>query len=158
VYDSPKKENEYGWIEAQTLIGSKTVKVKPGETVEITVEGDKESCLNQSDLIRGSKVFTPPYYRNAMDVDVYSDSSCEVKETPTPTPTVTPTATPTVTATPTPGVTATPTPQPGSTATPTPQPTVQGFAKTGNALMMYALVAAGAASLIAGVVLKKFSK
>ncbi len=156
IYDSPKKQDEYGWLEAQTKIGSKTVNVEAGKTVEFSVDVDGPSCLNQSDLIRGGEdqIMNPPYYRMAMDADVYSDDSCEQKTTPTPTPTAT------VTPTPTNGPTATPTPgsSTSATATPTSQPGVSGFAGTGNSLMIYLLILSGAASLVTGMVLKRFSK
>ena len=144
VYDSPKGEDTYGWIDAQTLIGSKTVNVKAGETVEITVDGKGSSCLNQSDLIRGKDVWTPPYYRNAMDVDVYKVSgSCES----VPTPTMTPGPTPTPTA----GASA-------STNSSSSSSSTSSFAPTGNTLIVYALVITGAISLIFGMILKKLSK
>ena len=163
VYDSPQEPDTYGWIDAQTLIGSKTVKVKPGETVEITVEGKGSSCLNQSDLIRGNKVFTPPYYFNAMATDVYKVSCGALTPTPSCTPTVseTPTPTPTGTLTPTPTTTPGPTatPTPGAGATPTPTSAVAGaLASTGNLGFIYMLVTAGVLSLISGLVLRKFSK
>lgn len=164
IYDSPQEPDTYRWIDMQTLIASKTVNVKPGETVEITVEGKGPSCLNQSDLVRESKAWEKPYYRNAMDTDVYKVGSCggatptptctpSVTQTPTPTPTGTLTPTPTTT----PGPTATPTP--GQGATPTPTSAVAGaLASTGNLGFIYLLVAAGAISLISGMVLRKFSK
>jgi hypothetical protein len=81
--------------------------------------------------------------------------------TPTPTPSNGPTPTPGPTATPTPGPTATPTP--GPTATPTPGTQVgaasaNNLADTGNAIVIYGSLLAGAASLVLGVILKKFSK
>jgi hypothetical protein len=163
VYDSPKEPDTYGWIEAQTLIGSKTVKVAAGETVSITVEGDGPSCVRQSDLIRGSEVFTPPTYRMAMATDVYRTGNCSG---PTPTCTLTPTPTPTVTETPTPTptgtLTPTPTNTPGPTATPTPAPAVAAastkLASTGNMVFVYGVILVGILSLIAGMVLRKFSK
>jgi hypothetical protein len=83
----------------------------------------------------------------------------------TPTPTVTPTGTLTPTPTNVSGPTATP--GPGATATPGTQ--VQGasanntssnnvLASTGNALVIYVSLLAGAISLIMGLFLKKFSK
>ncbi len=78
----------------------------------------------------------------------------------TPTPTVSTTPTPTVT--PTPGPTATPTP--GPAATPTPETQVGAasanntLAFTGNWLVILGVFLAGAASLILGVILRKFSK
>ena len=142
VYDSPKGEDTYGWIDAQTLIGSKTVNVKPGETVDVTVDGKGSSCLNQSDLIRGKDVWTPPYYRNAMDVDVYKVSgSCESVPTPTTTPGPTPTA----------GASA-------STNSSSSSSSVSNFAPTGTTFIMYALIVTGAVSLIFGMILKKLSK
>lgn len=88
----------------------------------------------------------------------YNCASC----TPTPTATVTPTVsetttpTPTVTTTETPGPTATSVP---ATSTPTSENKVLGaIASTGNTFAIYASVLAGAISLIAGLVLRKFSK
>lgn len=75
----------------------------------------------------------------------YTCANC----TPTPTPSVgtTPTPTPTVTS----GPTATP--------TPTTESKVGGaLAATGNAGIIYASILAGAAALIAGMVLRRFSK
>lgn len=85
VYESPKEPETTGWIEAQKLVGSKTVSVKAGETVNIKVEGKGSSCWYQSDLIRGNKVLETPYYRTAMDVDVYKTTDeCKVVESKTP--------------------------------------------------------------------------
>lgn len=87
----------------------------------------------------------------------YSCAYC----TPTPAPTSTPTpgATATPTVTPTAGPTATPTPGPSATPTSAPGTSVLGtVASTGNAFVIYASVLAGAASLIIGLVLRKFSK
>jgi hypothetical protein len=87
--------------------------------------------------------------------------------TPTPTPTVTPTPSVPVTPTPTQGPTATPapgptaTPGPGATATPVTQvgaASANNLAYTGNALAILGSLIAGAASLILGMVLRKFSK
>jgi len=87
----------------------------------------------------------------------YTCTAC----TPTPTPSVsvTPSITPTVT--PTAGPTETPTP--GSSATPTPGTQVgaasaNNLAGTGNALLIYGSLLAGAASLILGIILRKLSK
>ncbi len=82
----------------------------------------------------------------------YTCAAC----TPTPTPSVevTPTVTPTPTVTTTPGPTATPTPAPkvgGASATNT-------LATTGNSLVIYLALLAGLASLVIGMVIKKFSK
>lgn len=148
VYDSPQEPDTYGWIEAQKLIGSKTVSVKSGETVTLKVDGKGPSCWNQSDLIRGKDVWTPPVYRNAMDTDVYKVGTCET--TPTPTCTPTPTTTP--------GPTATPTPENGNTPTPTPTKVQGSLAPTGTTGLIYILILAGVASLITGMVLKRFSK
>lgn len=81
------------------------------------------------------------------------------------TPTCTPTPTPIVSETPTPTPTSTPgptnTPTPGPTNTPTPKAqsnAVLGLASTGNVTFLYFLTIAGAASLILGLVLRKFSK
>jgi hypothetical protein len=180
VYDSPKDPDTDGWIEAQTLIGSKTVPVSQGATVDIIVEGEGSSCWKQSDLVRGSEVKTPPYYSNAMAVNVYQSPSCIATPTPseatTETPTPELTATPTVTETPAP--TATPTPTSGSSESSntssgsssnsnassssnsnnTPQPAVQTLAYTGNTFMIYFVILAGAASIISGMVLRKFTR
>lgn len=98
----------------------------------------------------------------AQNID-YTCASCTPTPTATPTPSVTQTPTPTVTGTvtptSTPGPTATPTP--GPTATPTPVPAAQaamGLASTGNAIFVYAVILIGGASLILGMILKKFSK
>lgn len=81
VYESPQEPETHGWIEAQKLIGSKTVSVKAGETVKLKVDGKGSSCWYQADLIRGKKVLTPPVYRTAIDVDVYKiDGECKVVE------------------------------------------------------------------------------
>lgn len=77
----------------------------------------------------------------------------------TPTPTPSETVTPTVT--PTPGPTDTPTP--GPSATPTPGTKVgaasaNNLANTGSSLLIYSTLLAGAASLILGMLLRKFSK
>jgi hypothetical protein len=79
VYDSPQEPETNGWINAQTLIGSKSVNVKPGETVSLTVDGTGSSCWNQADLIRGTEVLTPPVYRDAMDTDVFkvNENNCK---------------------------------------------------------------------------------
>ncbi len=87
-----------------------------------------------------------------------SDYACKaITPTCTPTPSVTQTPTPTPTGT----LTPTPTTTPGPTATPTPTP-VQGsvlsLASTGNIIIVYGLIIAGAVSLIAGMILKRFSK
>ncbi|MGH7204491.1 MAG: hypothetical protein ACREHC_08700 [Candidatus Levyibacteriota bacterium] len=80
----------------------------------------------------------------------------------TPTPTVTPTGT--ITPTPT-ETTPGPTETPGPGATATPETQVQGasannnvLASTGNALVIYISLLAGAVSLILGLFLKKFAK
>lgn len=72
------------------------------------------------------------------------------------------------TPTPTPGVSVTPTitSVPGPTATPAPEVKVGGasannsgpLASTGNALVIYVALLAGAVSLILGMILKRFSK
>jgi hypothetical protein len=148
VYDSPQAQDSYGWIEAQKLLDHKTVSVKAGETVTVTVNDKGNYCLKQSDLIRGGDVWETPTYRMAMSTDVYQSGSCSTTPTPTCTPTVTPTTTP--------GATATPTP--GATATPTPTGKVAGLASTGNTVAMAILIFAGIASLIGGLVLKRSSK
>jgi len=92
----------------------------------------------------------------------YSCTAC----TPTPTPANTPTPTPTTvispTATPTPGTTATPTPGPAATPTPDTQVGAASanntLAFTGNWLVILGVFLAGVASLVLGVVLRKFSK
>lgn len=87
----------------------------------------------------------------------YTCTSC----TPTPTPnvSVTPTETPTPTVTPTAGPTETPTA--GPTATPTTAvggASANNLASTGNSLLIYISLLAGAASLALGMILRKFSK
>jgi hypothetical protein len=147
----------------QTIINSETIKVEPGKTEQFSVDGVGDSCRIQADLIRGDKkaILEPPFYINAMDAKIY-EVPCGGGEKPTPTPTATPTPAPTATPTPGPittstGPTATPTP--GPTATPTPRPTVQGvLASTGNSAFIYAIILTGSTSLIAGLILKKFSK
>jgi hypothetical protein len=89
----------------------------------------------------------------------YACTTC----TPTPTPnvTVTPTETPTPTATPTPGPTATPTPGPSATPTPGTQvgaASANNLASTGSSLLIYGSLLAGAASLILGILIRKFNK
>lgn len=136
VYDSPQEPETNGWINAQTLIGSKSVKVKAGETVTITVEGNGPSCYNQSDLIRGTEVLTPPVYRDALDTDVYKDSdNCS---SVTPTPTVTPTGTPGSTTENKVG---------GASAT--------KLASTGSKVLTFAVLFAGAVSLLVGLLARK---
>jgi len=87
----------------------------------------------------------------------YACTTC----TPTPTATPTPSVTVTPTVTPTPGPTDTPTP--GPTATPTPGTQVgaaaaNNLADTGNSLLIYISLLAGAASLMLGMILRKYSK
>ncbi len=87
----------------------------------------------------------------------YTCTAC----TPTPTPSVsvTPSVTPTVT--PTAGPTETPTPGPSATPTPGTQvgaASANNLASTGNALLIYGSLLAGAASLILGVILRKLNK
>ena len=88
----------------------------------------------------------------------YSCASC------TPTPTVTPTPTGTLTPTPTPTAGPTATPTPGPSATPTSSVggasanNTSSLASTGNAIIIYLSLLAGAASLFIGMVLKKISK
>ncbi len=85
-----------------------------------------------------------------------SDYSCK-NVTPSYTPTPTPSISETPTPTPSAGVTPTETSQPTPTTTPTHQSFVS-LASTGNAVFVYGLLLTGAASLIVGMVLKKFSK
>jgi hypothetical protein len=83
----------------------------------------------------------------------YACTAC----TPTPTPAVS--VTPTVT--PTPGPTNTPTPGPNATATPETQvgaASANNLANTGNSFLIYISLLAGAASLMLGMILRKFSK
>lgn len=166
LYDSPQAQDTVGWIEAQILIGSDTKIVKPGETVNFFVEDTGKTCLRQSDLFEGHVVLQPPLYVSNLETAVY-EVPCPtptVIKTPTPTETPVPTATSTpIPPTNTPGPTNTPapgptsTPAPGPTATPTPGP--QGvLAITGNTSFIYAVILAGAISVIAGLILKKFSK
>lgn len=84
-YNSPKDPETTGWIEAQTLHDSKTVKVKAGETVTLTVKDDVPACFVQTDLVRTDKAWEKPYYRTAMDIDVYKvKDNCAVAESKTP--------------------------------------------------------------------------
>ena len=75
--------------------------------------------------------------------------------TPTPTGTVTPTPTSVPGPTPTPGVT---TQVQGASANNSSSSNNSGLASTGNALVIYVSLIAGAAALILGMVLRKFSK
>lgn len=167
LYDVPLAPGTPRWIDTQTLLKSQTVTVDPGKTVEVAVDAMGPSCRVQTDLIRGEDLLEPPFYANAMDVAVYEIACAGGEVTPpaTPTPTtpvVTNAPTPAPTSTPTPGPTSTP--GPGPTGTPTPQSSnsqssVKGvLALTGNAAFIYALILSGAASLILGLILKKFSK
>jgi hypothetical protein len=160
LYDSPKQPETSGWIAAQTLIGSVTKKVSPGEKVYFTIEDSGKACNRQADLFEGSNVLNPPYYYNNLATSVYTVGNCGT--TPTPTPTTTLTNTPTPTSTSTPGLTSTPgpgptnTPAPGPTATPTPVTSViGGFAGTGNTGFIYVIILLGAVFLISGMILKK---
>lgn len=135
VYDSPKEPETYGWIEAQKLIASKSVSVKAGETITITVDGSGPSCYYQSDLIRGKEVFETPYYRNAMDVDVYQDKSTCKNEEVTPTPTTTP-----------------------NNETKTETKVTEKLASTGDIALVYSFILAGFATLAAGLFLRKAGK
>ena len=62
LYDSPKQPETNGWIDAQTLIGSVTKKVNPGEKVYFTISDNGKACTRQADLFEGSNVLKPPYY------------------------------------------------------------------------------------------------
>jgi hypothetical protein len=92
----------------------------------------------------------------------YSCTACTPTPTPENSPTPTPTTTVTPTVTPTPGPTATPTPGPTATPTPTTQVGAASanntLAFTGNWLVILGVFLAGVASLVLGVVLRKFSK
>lgn len=187
IYDVPLEPGTPRWIDTQSLINSETVTVKPGETIDISVDGEGPSCRTQADLIRGGQeqVSTPPFYANAMDVKVYTTGTCgEIELTPTSIPTSTPV--PTCTLTPTPNSpTATPTQSPTNTPAPgqsnsssssssssssnssnnsnnssgTQTGIVQpALASTGNSAFIFAVVIAGAVSLISGLILKKLSK
>jgi len=168
LYDSPQAPDTNGWIEAQTFIGSDTKRVIPGETVNFFVEDKGVACYRQADLFEGSNVKTPPIYENNLATAVYANNATCVTPPVTPTPTNTPTPTQTSTPTPTstPGPTSTPTPgptntpTPGPTATPTPgKGEVLGtMAGTGNTSFIYAIILAGAVSLISGLILRKFNK
>lgn len=140
VYDSPKEPETTGWIEAQTLIGSKTINVKAGETVTIKVEGTGPSCWNQSDLIRGTGVITPPVYRTAMDTDVYKVKENECKTTTTTTTT-----------------NNNESPKGGSSSTPT-SVTASQLAPTGDSIVVLSFLLAGFATLFAGLFLRKAGK
>jgi len=85
----------------------------------------------------------------------YTCTAC----TPTPTPSVSVTPTPTVT--PTPGPTETPTPGPSATPTPGTQvgaASANNLASTGSSLIVYGSLLVGTASLILGMILRKFNK
>jgi hypothetical protein len=167
LYDAPLEEGSPRWIEVQTLINYKTVTVKPGQTVEIVVDGVGPSCRIQSDLIRGDKLVQPPYYTNAMDAKVYT-VKCEIvtpDKTPTPAPISTPTNTPAPgqskapTSTPGPAATSTPVPgQPTTSTSSTSDSSKNILALTGNSAFIYAVILAGSTSLISGLILKKLSK
>lgn len=166
LYDSPQAPDTNGWIEAQTFIGSDSETVKPGETVNFLVEDTGKSCFRQADLFEGNNIKTPPIYVNNLATAVYaSNVTCvtpPVTPTNTPTPTQTPTPTPTntpgPTETPTPGPTNTPTPGPTSTPTPGKGEVLGTMAGTGNTGFIYAVILAGAVSLISGLILRKFNK
>lgn len=166
LYDSPQAQDTIGWIEAQVFIGKDTKTVLPGETVNFFVEDAGKECLRQVDLFQGHEIKQPPHYVNNLGTAVYDVPCVTPTVTPTPTNTPTPTQTPTPTPTNTPGPTETPTP--GPTNTPTPGPTstptpgkgeVLGtMAGTGNTSFIYAIILAGAVSLISGLILRKFGK
>jgi hypothetical protein len=157
LYDSPKQPETSGWIAAQTLIGSVTKKVSPGEKVYFTVPDTGKACARQADLFEGSNVLNPPFYYNNLATSVYTIGNCGTTPSPTPTTTLTNTPTPTSTPTNTPG--STNTPAPGPTATPTPATSLTGgFAGTGNTGFIYVILIAGAAFLISGMILKKIGK
>jgi len=85
----------------------------------------------------------------------YECTACSGTPTPTPTVSVTPTVTPT------PGPTDTPTPGPNATATPETQvgaASANNLANTGNSFLIYISLLAGAASLMLGMILRRFSK
>lgn len=144
LYDSPKTPETYQWIEEQNLVGSKTVTVKAGETVTIKVDGTGPSCYMQSDLIRGSEVMETPYYRNAMDVDVYS-VSCTTTTTTNNDSTSNNTTTNNVTNN---NVTNN-----NSVST-----VAEKLAATGDATVIFSFLLAGIATLVAGLFLRKAGK
>ena len=159
LYDSPKQPETSGWIDAQTLIGSVTKKVGPGEKVYFKIEDSGKACGRQADLFEGSNVLKSPYYYNNLATSVYAIENCGTVPTPTPTTSLTNTPTPTPTSTP--GLTSTPgptnTPTSGPAATPTPVKSILGgFAPTGNTGFIYVIILLGATSLISGMILKKF--
>ncbi|MGB2787765.1 MAG: hypothetical protein WBC13_00375 [Dokdonella sp.] len=143
LYDSPKTPETYQWIESQKLIGSKTVTVKAGETVSIKVDGTGPSCYVQSDLIRGSEVMEVPFYRNAMDVDVYS-VSCT---------TTTTTNNDSTNNTTTNNVTNNNVTNNNSVSTVT-----EKLAATGDAAVIFAFLLAGISTIAAGLYLRKAGK
>ena len=171
LYDSPTGGDQFApnFLEAQKLINYTVIPVPEGATKTITVSGTGTSCWEQADVIFGynSEVLTPltpPYYSNR-PAAVFNICI-------TPTPSVVPSSTPTATLTP--GPTATPTPGSSSgssngssnsgsgsgggsnsSSNNSPQPMVQAMAFTGNALMTYAVILTGAASLISGMILRK---
>jgi len=130
LYDSPQNKDTFGWIEAQIFLGSDTKIVKSGETVNFFVEDIGVTCLRQADLFKGREIKIPPIYVNNLETAVY-DVPC---------------ATPTIINTPTP--------------TPTPGESISQvvLASTGNISFIYAIILAGAISLVAGMILRKASK
>lgn len=167
LYDSPQVPESNGWVEAQKLIGSDTQTIKPGETVEFFVKDAGKECFRQADLFEGSVALEVPLYISNLETSVY-EVSCitpAVTNALTPTPTLTPTPSPTIIPTPTSGPAPTNTPAPGPTSTPAPGPTStptpakgEVLALTGNTASIYAVIIAGAISLISGLILKKVSK
>ena len=91
----------------------------------------------------------------------YECTACTATPTPENSPTPTPTISVTPTVTPTPGPTNTPTPGPNATATPETQvgaASANNLANTGNSFLIYISLLAGAASLMLGMILRRFSK
>lgn len=162
LYDSPQAQDTIGWIEAQIFVGKDTKNVPPGETVNFFVEDIGRECLKQADLFEGHEIKQPPHYLNNLATAVYGVVCVTPTITPTPTniPTPTPTATltPIPTETPTPGMTNTPTPEPTATPTPGKGEVLGALAPTGNTFFIYAVILSGAISVIAGLILRKFSK
>lgn len=91
LYDAPKKPNTPGWIEKQTLLGSKSVTVHASQVVDLEVVDTGKECWRQVDLIRGTGVLTPPYYADAMAAETY-EVDCGNVAPPVEMPTATPSA------------------------------------------------------------------
>lgn len=112
------------------------------------LKADNMSDSQKSELKSQGWMYVPYGKDWGLDDTPYMAKNIEytcVNCTPTPTPSV--------------EVTPTPTEKPGPTATPTTESKVGGaLAATGNAGIIYLSILAGAAALITGMVLRRFSK